>query len=360
MEDFVAVVMAGGQGQRFWPLSTADRPKQFLDLEKRGESLLQATVARLLPQAGSPHRIIVVSGERYRDLLRHQLPFLPLDNLLLEPVGRDTAPSVALAALEVQARFGNTVLGLFPADHRIGDAGAFRATLVVAASTARRTHAIVTLGVAPHCPATGYGYIERGRPVDAGFQVVRFVEKPDRRRAEQYLQAGTFSWNSGIFVATVQTILDELRHHAPDVIEPLEAARRAGTVRDVFPTLPKLSIDYAVMEKTANALVLPADFGWDDIGDWEALGRLLDDHLGGADTVVGHYLGLETHGNIIYTEDEDDVVVAYGIEDLVIVKRRNAVLLVRRDLVQDVKKILQDERLATFSIDRRTVALAAD
>jgi mannose-1-phosphate guanylyltransferase len=359
MEDTVAVIMAGGVGQRFWPLSTAVRPKQFLDLEGCGSSLLQATFARLLSVVGSADRIVVVTGERYRAMVHEQLPQLATENLLVEPVGRDTAPATALAALELRARFGNPVMGLFPADHRVGDPVAFCAAVADAVVLARRTSGLVTIGVKPDRPATAYGYIKRGKDVGLGFEVERFVEKPDCRRAEMFLRAGDYCWNSGIFLWMVDSILSELDRHAPDVLTPLARAHRDGTIADCFPSLPKISIDYAVMEETERAYVLPAEFGWDDIGDWNALERLLGRRAGEADTVVGHFVGLATSGNIVFTEDEEDLVVALGVEDLVIVKRGNAVLLVRRDRVQDIKQLLKDERLTSYLVPRANVAISS-
>jgi mannose-1-phosphate guanylyltransferase len=352
VEDAVAVIMAGGVGQRFWPLSTAVRPKQFLDLERSGSSLLQATFDRVLPVVGAADRILVVTGECYRTMVHEQLPHLAPENLLVEPVGRDTAPATALAALELRARFGNPVMGLFPADHRVGDPCAFQAAVADAIALAWQTSGLVTIGLRPDRPATAYGYIKRGKDVPPGFEVARFVEKPDLRRAEAYLRAGDYCWNSGIFVWTAEAILRELERHAPEVLTPLARAHRAGTIGDVFPSLPKISIDYAVMEKTTRAYGLAAEFGWDDIGDWNALERLLGRRDGAANTVVGRYVGLATSGNIVYTEDDEDLVVALGVEDLVIVKRQNAVLLVRKDRVQDIKQLLRDERLTSFTVHR--------
>ncbi|HEX7022555.1 MAG TPA: mannose-1-phosphate guanylyltransferase [Trueperaceae bacterium] len=344
MSEFVAVIMAGGKGQRFWPLSTEARPKQFLDLERCGRTMLQATFDRLLPAAGGRENVLVVTGERYAPLVREQLPELPDGNLLLEPVGRDTAPAIALAALELEARYGDPIMGLFPSDHRIGNAPAFQDTLRRALRLARDTRGLVTLGIRPNHAATGYGYIERGAPEGDGFRVARFIEKPDRVRAERFLAAGNYSWNGGIFLWSVTTILEELQAYAPGVLTPLSEAYAAGSVTEAFGQLDKISIDYAVLEKTRRAFVLPCDFDWDDVGDWVALERLLGQGQG-ANTVVGRHVGREAHGNIVYTENAEDVIVTLGVENLVIVKRGNTVLLVRKDRVQDIKKLLEDERL---------------
>ena len=351
MSKSVAVIMAGGSGQRFWPLSTAARPKQFLDLERCGHTLLQATFKRLQGLTEGAERTFVITGERYAELVLEQLPELPPENLLLEPTGRDTAPAAALAALEVRARVGgDAIMGLFPSDHRVGDVAAFHDTLRQAVALTEATDGIVTLGIKPDRPATGYGYIEQGEPVAGGYKVARFVEKPELASAQAYLETRRYSWNGGIFVWRVQSILDELCRYAPNLLNPLAEAHSAGRVHEVFPSLQKISIDYAVMERTQKAYMVPADFGWDDVGDWQALERLLHKGHSDTNTVVGQHIGLETSGNIIYTESEEDIVATLGVEDLVIVKRHNAVLLMRKDRVQDLKQLLADERLLNFQV----------
>lgn len=344
-ERRVAVLMAGGRGQRFWPLSTDARPKQFLDLERCGRSLLQSTYDRVLPLLDDPSKVYVATAEAYVPLVREQLPDLPEDHLLVEPVGRDSAPAIAFAALEIHARTGGALAAFLPTDHRIGDAAAFRATLGDAFAMAGETRGLLTIGIRPDRPATGYGYIERGAPAGAGFAVTRFVEKPTAQRAEQYLATGRYAWNAGMFVWSTDVILGELDAHAPDLMQPLRRARAAGTVHRDFGALPKISIDYAVMERTDRAYMVPGDFGWDDIGDWVALERLIGQADGSANTVVGRHVGLHASGNIVYTEDTEDVVVTLGVDDLVIAKRGNVLLLVHKDRVADIKSLLADEEL---------------
>jgi mannose-1-phosphate guanylyltransferase len=369
MQTFVALIMAGGVGQRFWPLSTAERPKQFLDLERSGRTLLQATFDRVLLSTKQADKIFVITGEHYARLVQEQLPDLPHDNILLEPIGRDTAPAIALAMLEIKHRLGNPVVGVFPSDHRVGNVAAFLETSKMAFRQAQTTESLVTLGIQPDHPATGYGYIERGEAVvnvdplgsdshntasqntgshNTVFKVAKFVEKPPLEQAKAYLSSGRFSWNGGIFFWQTEVILSELALHAPSLLQPLEAAHRAGTLNEVFPTLPKISIDYAVLEKTDKAFVIPADFEWDDLGDWQALERLLQKEHASINTVIGQHVGLEATGNIIYSDDADDIIVTLGIEDLVIVKRHNAMLLMRKDRIQDIKQLLNDERLSHF------------
>jgi len=351
--------MAGGQGQRFWPLSTAARPKQFLDLDRSGRTLIQATFDRLLPLTGSVERVFVATAVRYVDLVQEQLPELPQENLLVEPTPRDSGPAIALACLAIHERLGNAVVGFFSSDHRIGGSG-FAATTRRAIALAEQESGLVTIGIRPTRPATGYGYIELGAPVSdpdslvpEAFRVARFVEKPNLRVAEAYVESGKHLWNAGIFVWPLETVLDELDRHAPDLMLPLRRAFSAGEVDAVFPDLQRISIDFALMERTDRAFVVPGAFEWDDIGDWVALERLIAPELGpgGPNTVVGKHVGLDTSRNIVYTEDPDDVIVTLGVHDLIVVKRGKTLLLIHKDRVQEIKTLLADERLAELFED---------
>lgn len=343
---FIPVIMAGGQGQRFWPLSTADRPKQFLDLERRGRTMLQATYDRLLPLAEVPERVYIATSSRYVPLVREQLPDVPGSNVIVEPTGRDSAPAVALACLAIQERLGDVMLGFFSSDHRIEHVGPFQDAVRSAIVVAERERALVTLGIAPTRAATGYGYIERGARVGEGYRVKRFVEKPNARKADAYLRAGTFFWNAGIFVWRSDVILAELDLHAADIMRPLRASIAARSLTHVFPTLPARSIDYAVMEHTERAFVVPVDCGWDDVGDWVALDRVLQrSERKDASTVAGKHIAHHASGNIVYTEDEDDVIVTIGVHDIVVVKRGNTVLLVAKDELDAVKAVLAETEM---------------
>jgi mannose-1-phosphate guanylyltransferase len=209
---------------------------------------------------------------------------------------------------------------------------------------ARSEKGLITIGINPTRPATGYGYIEKGSPVGPGFKVAKYFEKPNIQDAKQYLNAGSYTWNAGIFVWPVTTILQELDRHAPDLMDPLKRAFNQGSVVEVFPSLKKISIDHAVMERTEKAYVIPGEFDWDDVGDWVALERLLGQETSKGNTVVGRHIGLETSRSIIYTQDPDDVIVTLGVEDLVVIKRGNTVLLMSKDHAQDIKKLLDDTR----------------
>ncbi|WP_027482704.1 mannose-1-phosphate guanylyltransferase [Deinococcus pimensis] len=341
---FYPVILAGGSGERFWPLSRRAKPKQFLTLDDTGRSLLQATADRLCTITGGLDTVFVVTGNEHRSLVLEQLPDLPLENLLVEPTGRDTAPAVLYAALRVHQFDPEGVMGIFASDHRIDHLGTFVDVIARARASAEKYASIVTLGIQPTFPSTGYGYIQRGPEVEGGehpvYGVNRFAEKPDAATAEAFLANGTYCWNSGMFVFTVDTILDAYRTHQPDLYARLEAAvRQRGAIREVFPTLEKISIDYAILEHARNVQVIPADLGWDDLGDWNALERLL---RGDGDNVtVGRHVGLDTGGTILYTTNGNDLIATIGLEDVVIVRTEEVTLVVRKDRTQDIKKVVQ-------------------
>ncbi|MBO3461624.1 mannose-1-phosphate guanylyltransferase [Aetokthonos hydrillicola Thurmond2011] len=335
------VILAGGKGERFWPLSRQTRPKQFLTLDGSSRSLLQATADRLLPLTSGWENLWVITSSQIAQGVQEQLPELPSENLLVESQGRDTAAAVAWASLELKKRYGeDAVIGFFPADHWIGDQEAFADTLSAAASLAASTPAIVTLGIKPTFPSTGYGYIEQGEKVSSfndipAYQVNRFTEKPDRPTAESFLSTGRFSWNSGMFIFRAGIILKELYIHAPEIIEPIE---KHGP--GIYPELPKKSIDFALMEKTSLAYVLPVEFGWDDLGDWNAIERLLKKE-DSPNVEMATHVGLDTQGSIVYATNSDDVVVTIGLEDVVIVRDRNVTLITKKDRTQEIKQVLK-------------------
>ena len=338
--QLIPVILAGGKGERFWPLSRKHRPKQFLSLDGSGKSLIQATADRLLPLAGSWENLWVVTSSQLAAGVQEQLPQLPKENILAEPEGRDTAPAVAWSTLEIAKRYGeDATIGFFPADPWIDDPLRFQETLRAATQLASSEDAIATLGVKPSYPATGYGYIEQGEQTGSYgglpvYRVNRFTEKPDRQSAEEFLATGRFSWNSGMFIFRAGVVLQELRIHAPEIITPLEQQGVAA-----YPQLPKTSIDYALMEKTKLAYVLPVDFGWDDLGDWNAIERLLKGDA--ANVELATHVGLDTQGAILYATDEQEVIVTVGLEDVVIVRDRNVTLIVNKNRTQEIKQVLK-------------------
>jgi mannose-1-phosphate guanylyltransferase len=336
----IPVILAGGKGERFWPLSRKAKPKQFLSLDGSGKSLLQSTADRLLELSGGWEGLWVITAAHLADGVREQLPQLPEANLLVELEGRDTAPAVAWATLEIAKRYGeDTVIGFFPADQWIGDEAAFHTTLRAAAALAAQEGAIATLGITPTYPSTGYGYIEQGAELGTfeeipAYKVDRFTEKPDRATAEQFLASGRFSWNGGMFIFKAGIALAELQTHAPEILQPLE---KEGP--SVYPKLPKLSIDYALMEKTQRACVLPLQVSWDDLGDWNALDRLLKGDQPNVE--LAQHVGLDTEGAVLYATDENELIVTIGMDDTVVVRDKNVTLIVKKDRTQEIKQVLK-------------------
>jgi mannose-1-phosphate guanylyltransferase len=336
----IPVILAGGKGERFWPLSRKQRPKQFLCLDGSGRSLLQATADRLLDLAGGWQGLWVITAAHLAEGVKAQLPDLPPENLLVEVEGRDTAPAVAWSTLEVARRCGdNAVLGLFPADHWIGNLEEFYQTLRAAEELAVSRQAIATLSITPTYASTGYGYIEQGEKAGlfnqcACYKVNRFTEKPDLATAEAFVASGQYGWNGGMFIFPANVMLAELRTHAPELMQMLEEQGPS-----CYPTLPKLSIDYALMEKTDKAFVVPISFSWDDLGDWNAIDRLLKN--GKPNVEIGKHVGLDTKDALLYCSGNEDVIVTIGLEDTVVVRDGNVTLVVKKDRTQDIKQVLK-------------------
>lgn len=336
----IPVILAGGKGERFWPLSRKHRPKQFLSLDGSGESLLQTTANRLLSVAENWDGLWVVTSTMLADGVHKQLPQLPQENILAEPEGRDTAPAVAWTTIEIARRHGeDAVIGFFPADHWIGEPEVFEKTLKAAKQLAATEDAIVTLGVKPAYPATGYGYIEQGEKVGVfddfpAYKVVRFTEKPDRETAEKFLSTGKFSWNGGIFIFRAGVMLRELRTYVPDLVKTLE---EKGA--DAYSELSKISIDYALMEKTQKTCVFPVEFAWDDLGDWNALGRLHESK--DSNVELARHVGMDTKDSILFSQNEEEVIVTLGVEDLLVVREGNVTLIAHKERTQDIKKLLK-------------------
>ena len=338
---FIPVILAGGKGERFWPLSRLKRPKQFLCLDDSGKSLLQSTAERLLQLAGGWQNLLVITSEVLADGVQEQLPSLPSENILVEPVGKDTAPAVTWASLFVADRYGeDAIAGFFPADHYIGNQEEFEKTISTGINYADSQKSIVTLGIKPDYPSTGFGYIQQGETKleDQGltiYKVDRFTEKPEQDKAKEFIATGKYSWNSGMFIFPVGTVLNELGEYAPEIVQPL---REKG--KDAYFELEKISIDYALMEKTTLACVIPADFGWDDLGDWNALERSLENDAD-KNVIRGNHVGKDTSKSIIHNSHDDEIIMTIGLEDVVVVRDGNATLVVHKDHTQDIKKALK-------------------
>lgn len=339
-----AVVMAGGSGTRFWPASRAARPKQFLPLAGGTETLLQATVRRAAAVVGLEH-VVIVGAERHAALIAEQLPALPPDNVLLEPLGRNTAPCLAWASAWVRRRDPRAVIAALPADAHVADEQGFREALVLAL-TAAETGSIATIGIRPTRPETGYGYLELGEPVAPGVQrVQRFVEKPDRPRAEEFVAGGQHLWNCGMFCFGAGVLLEVMARHIPELARFVERSDEAAArgqeqalVTESYASLPSISIDYGVMERTDGIVVVPASFGWDDVGSWAAAFELAaKDEQGNAGP--GERLAIDASGCYVQARD-GKLVVLVGLQDVVVVDTDDALLVMPRDRAQDVSKVV--------------------
>ena len=329
-----AVILAGGVGSRFWPLSTPQRPKQLLPLVDEAP-LLVNTVRRLAP-AVPAERTLVITNAGLANAVRSLLPALPSDNVIAEPRAAGTAPALVWAALEIERRDADTsVMLCVHADWAIGDERAFRSVLENAAQVAERHAALVTVGVVPARPDPGLGYIQPGEAVDGARRVARFVEKPDRPTAERMVRDG-YLWNSGIFVWRVKDFLDEVRVHAPEVADAIRAGA-TDDIRHFFASVRPIAVDYAVMERSARVLVLPGDFGWDDVGTWGALHRVRPhDHASNA--LAGAVHAVDARDNVVHAEA--GIVVLYGVRDLVVVTRPGLTLVTTRERASDLKALL--------------------
>ncbi len=346
MKHTYAVIMAGGVGSRFWPSSRAASPKQLLDLTGCGSTMIASTVSRLQPDI-PPERVIVVTGQVTLDAVAAALPMVPRENILAEPTGRNTAPCIGWAAVHVRQRDPEGVLAVMPSDHLVADTKRFLSSVRTAVETAR-DGAMVTFGITPDHPETGFGYIEMGdEMVDGVRGVVRFVEKPDLETAERYLAAGNFTWNSGMFFFSAEKILSEIGRQMPELksgLDEIDAALTAGkeeeVLQRVFPSLPSESIDYGIMEGAAGIRCVPVDFGWSDLGSWGAAYELsAKDESGSA--VDADVVTVDMK-NCLVRAPKDKLVAMVGVEDLIVVDTGDSLLVCRRERAQDVKKIVDE------------------
>ena len=353
--NFYPVILAGGRGTRFWPLSRKKRAKQLLALDGN-QTMIQQTVARLLPLA-APKKFWIITNEDLRLAVAKQLPKLPKSQVLAEPVGRNTAPAIGLAAFLLLRENPDAVIGMFPSDHVIADEKRYRETLERAIEVAAAGPNIVVLGVRPNRAETGYGYIEAGALFQGeALHVRRFTEKPNAERAAEFVAAGNFFWNSGMFLWSARTLADALREHLPKTAPLLEeiasafgTAKFAATFRRLYPKCENISVDYAVLEprsakgeQESNIFCLPADFGWNDLGSWTAL----HEHHNAKSTPsegnliagAGNFV-LNARGNYIHAPGK--FVAAVGVTDLVVVETPDALLITTLQHAQDVGKIVK-------------------
>lgn len=353
--NFYPVILAGGRGTRFWPLSRKKRAKQLLALDGK-QTMIQQTVQRLLPLAPAK-KFWVVTNEDLRPAITKQLPKLPKDQVLAEPVGRNTAPAVGLAAFLLLRKDPRAVIGMFPSDHVITDEMRYRETLERGIEIAGAGANIVVLGIRPNRAETGYGYIEAGSSFQGeARRVRRFTEKPDANKAAEFLAAGNYFWNSGMFLWSARTLADALREYLPKtapLLEEIAAAfgtrKFAATFRSLYPKCENISVDYAVLEprsakgeQAGNIFCLPADFGWNDLGSWTALH---EHHTAKSNPPEGNLVAgsgmflLNARGNYLHAPGK--FVAAVGVSDLVVVETEDALLITTREHAQDVGKIVK-------------------
>jgi mannose-1-phosphate guanylyltransferase len=353
-----SVIIAGGKGTRFWPLSRSRRPKQLLKILSP-KTLIRETVDRVLPLAGSKQTLVVTVAEQLNDLTK-ELRMLPRENFIAEPQGRNTAPCIGLAALDVIARNPHGVMVVLPADHWVADASAFRQALNAAVKFAALSDKLITIGIRPDYPETGYGYILKGDALDRtkvfpAYQVTRFKEKPTEAAARQLIRRGSL-WNSGIFVWRASTLLELMRRYQPAIADGLAKIKASAKGKSLarsnprlrrliareYRKLPNLSIDHAVLEKAGSegkVLTLEASFGWSDVGSWAAVHRMMHrDHAGNAG--IGKWLGVGAKNCLIHAPDR--LVVLLGIQDAVVVDTPDALLVGDLKRSQEVRELVEE------------------
>jgi len=342
------IVMAGGSGTRFWPKSREDKSKQFLTVFGK-KSLIQSTVARFKPII-SPDQIYIIAKESQKENIKTQLPEIPLENVILEPIGRDTAPCIGLASLFIHEKDPEAVAVVTPSDHLIRKETLYRKTIQTAAKLATRKDGFVTVGIVPERPATGYGYIQINSKKEwidrvPVYCVKTFAEKPNLATAKRFLESGDFYWNSGIFVFKVQVLLKAIQTYLPDLYDGLMEIRKSmnksgyhKTLKKVYQEIKGISIDYGIMEKTKEVYLLKGRFSWNDLGNWEQIYRLSPKDKDG-NVILGNSLLLNTKSS--YVDSSDNFVALVGLENVVVVQEGNSTLVCSREHVEDVKKMLE-------------------
>jgi mannose-1-phosphate guanylyltransferase/mannose-6-phosphate isomerase len=348
MQHFHAVILAGGSGTRLWPLSTPTLPKQFLPLPN-GNSMIQETLARVAPLT-KPQQTWVVTGKNMAALVEEHLPTIPTHHILREPCGRGSAPAIAWAAATIALQDPDAIMATFSADAVITNVEALQQALKLAYHLAQQGK-LVTIGIQPTAPETGFGYIRYGKQIthEYGYeacQAERFVEKPDRATAETYLRDGYYVWNAGIFIWSVRAILAEFEIHLPDIAKKMRrVVKAAGTVNeeamlnDLWPTLQSITIDYGILEKTSNLVVIPAHLGWNDVGNWEQYGALFPADDQGIHA-VGDHSGLGSQ-NVIVFNNTSRRVYTIGLEDVVVVEMDDMTVICHKAHIQRVKELAE-------------------
>jgi len=348
-----AVIMAGGKGARFWPKSRNHLPKQFLSLTKESETMIQLTCHRINPLVAYED-IFIVTNQDYIGLVKEQLPEIPAENVLAEPTPRNTAPCIGFAASVIAQKYEDAAMLVLPADHLIKFEEMYLDTMAQAVEVAKEDGNLVTIGITPTYPETGYGYIHFGRnegePRHRGVYVVKkFVEKPDIDTAKEYLASGQYLWNSGMFAWKLSTILQQFEEWLPDIYQGITEIRQAyGTqsyehiLKRCFMAFKPVSIDYGIMERATPIYTIPGNFGWDDVGNWLALERINKTNDSG-NTVEGDVITIDTQDSIIVGDKK--LIAAVGLENMVIVDTDDAILICDKDSTQDVRKVIENLKI---------------
>lgn len=344
------VIMAGGRGERFWPRSRKKLPKQLLSLTGDGKTMIQLTVDRVKSLVEYDN-IYIVTNEDFADIISYQLPQLPTENILIEPVGKNTAPCIGLAAVHIAKKEKDAVMLILPSDHLIQNEEKFINTLKSGVEMAKKDENILTLGIVPNYPETGYGYINFGNKIDeigenSIYKVTKFVEKPSIEKAQEYMNSGNYLWNSGMFIWKASTILDNIEKYMPDLHKGLKEIensigtyKEAEVLKNEFNKFESISIDYGIMEHADKIFTIPGSFGWDDVGSWTALERISDMDTEG-NVVQGNIISVDTKGCIF--QGSEKLIAAVGVENLVVVDTDDATLICAKDKCQDIKKLLSE------------------
>ena len=345
-----ALIMAGGRGERFWPRSRRSLPKQFLSLTDDGKTMIQLTVERILPLVAMED-IYISTNRDYKALVQEQLPLIPEENILCEPVGKNTAPCIGLGAVHMAEKYGDAVMMVLPSDHLIKYNSIFVNTLEDACGVAEAAENLVTIGITPDCPETGYGYIKFAPDQTLGraFAVEKFVEKPDLETTKEYLASEQYLWNSGMFIWKVSTILKNLEQYLPDTYSGLCKIRAAigtpeqeETLEREFHAFMSESIDYGIMEKARNIYILSGSFGWDDVGSWLAVSRIKKTNEFG-NVITGNAVTVNTKNSII--EGAGKLIATVGLSDIIIVDTPDALLVCDKESAGGIKKVLENLKI---------------
>jgi len=346
----IALIMAGGRGERFWPYSRRNMPKQFISLTQDNQTLLQLTAKRINALVAMDD-IFVATHVDYKQQIIEQLPELPEENILCEPVSRNTAPCIGLAAIRGALKYGDAIMFVLPSDHIVKYNAIFINTLSEASAIAMKDDNLITLGITPDYPETGYGYIKfiSDKPEGRAFTVDRFVEKPDLEKAKQYLNSAEYLWNSGMFVWKISSILGNFKNLMPDLYDGLMRIKEsigtkgeAYTLKQEYYRFSPESIDYGVMERASNIFVLPSSFGWDDVGSWLAMERIHPTNEYG-NVVKGNFITISTQNCIL--QGNGKLIATVGLKDLIVIDTDDALLICAKENAYDIKSVLENLRI---------------